>query len=213
MGNPPYSVGQKSANDNAQNQSYEKLEGRIADTYVKESEAGLNKSAYDSYIKAFRWASDRITTIQNGGYNSICVERELSGRQCSGRLQENSGEGIRQDLCIQSEGKSADERRTFPTGGREDFRERKPDSYSNYSLSQKGDGIVAFVSNGSWLDGNAQDGFRKTLEKEFSKIYVFNLRGNCRTSGELRKKEAGNVFGLGSRTPIAVTVLVKKNGE
>lgn len=67
MGNPPYSVGQKSANDNAQNQSYEKLEGRIADTYVKESEAGLNKSAYDSYIKAFRWASDRITTIQNGG--------------------------------------------------------------------------------------------------------------------------------------------------
>lgn len=214
MGNPPYSVGQKSANDNAQNQSYEKLEGRIADTYVKESEAGLNKSAYDSYIKAFRWASDRITTIQNGGgYNSICVERELSGRQCSGRLQENSGEGIRQDLCIQSEGKSADERRTFPTGGREDFRERQSDSYSNYSLSQKGDGIVAFVSNGSWLDGNAQDGFRKTLEKEFSKIYVFNLRGNCRTSGELRKKEAGNVFGLGSRTPIAVTVLVKKNGE
>lgn len=67
MGNPPYSVGQKSANDNAQNQSYEKLEVRIADTYVKESEAGLNKSAYDSYIKAFRWASDRITTIQNGG--------------------------------------------------------------------------------------------------------------------------------------------------
>ncbi|WP_041611982.1 hypothetical protein [Treponema succinifaciens] len=76
-----------------------------------------------------------------------------------------------------------------------------------------GGGIIAFVSNGSWLDGNAQDGFRKTLEKEFSKIYVFNLRGNCRTSGELRKKEAGNVFGLGNRTPIAVTVLVKKNGE
>ena len=77
----------------------------------------------------------------------------------------------------------------------------------------EGGGIIAFVSNGSWLDGNAQDGFRKTLEKEFSKIYVFNLRGNCRTSGELRKKEAGNVFGLGNRTPIAVTVLVKKNGE
>ena len=70
---------------------------------------------------------------------------------------------------------------------------------------------MAFVSNGSWLDGNAQDGFRKTIEKEFSKIYVFNLRGNCRTSGELRKKEAGNVFGLGSRTPIAVTILVKKS--
>ena len=84
---------------------------------------------------------------------------------------------------------------------------------SKKGCSLSGGGIIAFVSNGSWLDGNAQDGFRKTLEKEFSKIYVFNLRGNCRTSGELRKKEAGNVFGLGNRTPIAVTVLVKKNGE
>ncbi len=72
---------------------------------------------------------------------------------------------------------------------------------------------MAFVSNGSWLDGNAQDGFRKTMEKEFSKIYVFNLRGTCRTSGELRKTEAGIVLGHGSRTPLAVTVLVKKNGE
>lgn len=138
MGNPPYSVGQKSANDNAQNQSYEKLEDRIAETYVKESEAGLNKSAYDSYIKAFRWASDRIAIQKNGG------------------------------------------------------------------------GIIAFVSNGSYLDGNAQDGFRKTLEKEFDKIYVFNLRGNQRTSGELSRREGGKIFGSGSRTPIAITVLVKK---
>ena len=81
----------------------------------------------------------------------------------------------------------------------------------NDRISKKENGIVAFVSNGSWLDGNGLDGFRKAIEKEFSKIYVFNLRGNCRTSGELRKKEAGNVFGLGSRTPIAVTVLVKKS--
>jgi len=70
--------------------------------------------------------------------------------------------------------------------------------------------MVAFVSNGAWLDSNGLDGFRKTLEKEFSRIYVFNLRGNCRTSGELRKKEEGNVFGLGSRTPIAITILVRK---
>ena len=53
------------------------------------------------------------------------------------------------------------------------------------------------------------DGFRATLQDEFDSIYVFNLRGNCRTSGELRKKEAGNVFGLGSRTPIAITLLVR----
>jgi len=134
MGNPPYSVGQKSANDNAQNQKYTKLESKIATTYVKESSAGLKTSLYDSYIKAFRWSTDRLD--ENGG-------------------------------------------------------------------------IICFVTNGAWLDGNAQDGFRKCLEKEFSSIYAFNLRGNARTQGELRRKEAGNVFGGGSRTPIAVTLLVK----
>jgi predicted helicase len=138
MGNPPYSVGQKSANDNAQNQSYPMLEERIESTYVKGSKATLRNSLYDSYIKAFRWASDRLDPVSGG--------------------------------------------------------------------------IVAFVSNAGWLDGNAMDGFRKCLEAEFSAIYVFNLRGNCRTSGELRQREAGNVFGLGSRTPIAITLLVKKPG-
>ena len=139
IGNPPYSVGQKSANDDAQNQSYRRLEQRIADTYAKQSAAALQRNIYDSYIKAFRWAADRLDK-QHGG-------------------------------------------------------------------------IIAFVSNGYWLDGNAMDGFRKCLEAEFSAVYVFNLRGNCRTSGEVRRKEAGNVFGLGSRTPIAITVLVRKPGH
>ena len=49
----------------------------------------------------------------------------------------------------------------------------------------------------------------KTLEKEFTSIYVFNLRGNKRTSGEQWKKERANVFGQGRRSPIAITVLVK----
>ena len=136
VGNPPYSIGQKSANDNAQNESYPTLESRIENTYVAQSEAALNKSAYDSYIKAFRWASDR--------------------------------------------------------------------------LDKKEGGIIGFVTNGAWLDANGLDGMRKCLAREFSAIYVFNLRGNCRTSGEIRRKEAGNVFGLGSRTPIAITILVKK---
>ena len=135
IGNPPYSIGQKSANDNAQNQSYPTLDNRIENTYAKESTAGLNKSLYDAYIKAFRWASDRLEKY-NGG-------------------------------------------------------------------------IICFVSNGAWLDGNSQDGFRKCLEREFSSIYVFNTRGNARTQGELRRKEAGNIFGGGSRTPIAITLLVK----
>ena len=136
IGNPPYSVGQKSANDNAQNLSYKGLEKRIADTYVKYSATTMNKSTYDSYIKAFRWASDRIQSLKDGG-------------------------------------------------------------------------IVAFISNGAWLDGNAQDGMRKCLQDEFTSIYVFNLRGNQRTSGELSRKEGGKIFGSGSRTPITITLLVK----
>lgn len=136
IGNPPYSVGQKSANDNAQNQTYPKLDQRIAETYAKETNATLQNSLYDSYIKAFRWSSDRLDKTHGG--------------------------------------------------------------------------IICFVSNGAWLDGNAQDGFRKHLEKEFSNIYVFNLRGNQRTSGELSRKEGGKIFGSGSRTPISITLLVKK---
>lgn len=139
IGNPPYSIGQKSANDNAQNQSYPNLEKHIETTYVEQSEANLNKSAYDSYVKAFRWASDR--------------------------------------------------------------------------LSQTKGGVIGFVTNGAWLDANGLDGMRKCFEKEFSSIYVFNLRGNCRTSGEIRRKEGDGIFGLGSRTPIAITILVKKKQE
>lgn len=135
IGNPPYSIGQRNANDNAQNQAYPILDKKIADTYAKSSNAGLNKSLYDAYIKAFRWSSDRI----------------------------DANEG----------------------------------------------GIVAFVTNGAWLDGNSTDGFRKSLEKEFDSIYVFNLRGNQRTSGELSRKEGGKIFGSGSRTPISITLLVK----
>jgi len=137
IGNPPYSIGQKAANDNAQNQSYANLDSRIMKTYVKESAAGLNKSTYDLYIKAFRWASDKLNQNKDGG-------------------------------------------------------------------------IIGFISNGAWIDGNANDGFRKCLEKEFSSIYVLNLRGNARTSGELRRKEGDGIFGIGSRTPIAITLLVKK---
>nr|WP_288893790.1 type ISP restriction/modification enzyme [uncultured Alistipes sp.] len=139
VGNPPYSIGQKSANDNAQNQTYKTLESRIENTYVAQSTAALNKSAYDSYIKAFRWASDRI--------------------------------------------------------------------------DDKDGGVIGFVTNGAWLDANGLDGMRKCLEKEFSSVYVFNLRGNQRTSGELSRKEGGKIFGSGSRTPIAITILVKRPKE
>ena len=70
-------------------------------------------------------------------------------------------------------------------------------------------GVVAFVTNGSWIDANVDAGIRACLAKEFSSIYVLNLRGNARTSGERRRSEGDNVFGLGSRAPVAITILVK----
>ena len=136
IGNPPYSVGQKSANDNAQNLKYQLLENRITETYAGKSSASSVKALYDSYIKAFRWASDRIAQIKDGG-------------------------------------------------------------------------VIAFISNGAWIDGSGHDGMRKCLQDEFTSIYVFNLRGNQRTSGELSRKEGGKIFGSGSRTPISITLLVK----
>ena len=69
--------------------------------------------------------------------------------------------------------------------------------------------MVAFVSNGSWIDGNVDAGVRACLAEEFSTVHVLHLRGNARTSGELRRREGDNVFGQGSRAPVAITVLVR----
>lgn len=77
------------------------------------------------------------------------------------------------------------------------------------SLRLKDRGIVAYVTNGGWLDSNAFDGMRLSLTDEFSSIYVYNLRGNQRTAGEQSRKEGGKVFGGGSRATVAITLLVK----
>lgn len=135
MGNPPYSAGQESANDNNANVKYTNLDERIRITYAEHSKA-INKNAlYDSYIRAIRWASDRL-----------------------------------------------------------------------------GDhGIIGFVTNAGWVEANTADGLRKCLAEEFSSLYIFHLRGNARTSGEQRRKEKDNVFGQGTRTPIAISLLVKNH--
>ena len=70
-------------------------------------------------------------------------------------------------------------------------------------------GVVAFVTNGSWIDGNVDAGVRACLAEEFSSIHVLNLRGNQRTQGERSRQEGGKVFGQGSRAPVAVTILVR----
>ena len=88
MGNPPYSVGQKSANDNAQNLSYPTLDKRIAETYAKHTNATNKNSLYDSYIKAFRWSADRLDEKQGGiiafiSNNNLIHKDTMSGfRKC-----------------------------------------------------------------------------------------------------------------------------------
>ena len=72
-----------------------------------------------------------------------------------------------------------------------------------------GQGVIAFVTNGSWVDGNADAGIRACLSEEFSSVYVLNLRGNQRTQGERSRQEGGKVFGSGSRAPVAIAILVK----
>ena len=133
VGNPPYSAGQNSANDNNANVEYKTLDESIRKTYAAHSKATLKNALYDSYIRAIRWASDRIGTS----------------------------------------------------------------------------GVIGYVSNGGFIDANTADGLRKCLAEEFSSIYIFHLRGNQRTSGELSRQEGGKIFGAGSRSPIAISILVK----
>ena len=70
-------------------------------------------------------------------------------------------------------------------------------------------GVIGFVTNGGWIEGNTAAGVRKTLTDEFRAIYVFNLRGNQRTAGETSRKEGGKVFGSGSRNTVAIFLLLR----
>ena len=72
-------------------------------------------------------------------------------------------------------------------------------------------GIIGFVTNGSFIRSEAAAGVRACLQQEFTDVWVFDLRGNQRTQGEVSKKEGGKVFGSGSRAPVAITILVKNS--
>lgn len=77
-------------------------------------------------------------------------------------------------------------------------------------LSQ--DGVIAFVSNNSFISARSYDGFRKAVAQEFNEIYIIDLKGDARTSGEQRRKEGGNVFSDEIRVGVAVYFLVRKKG-
>ncbi|SEE20884.1 DEAD/DEAH box helicase [Ruania alba] len=133
VGNPPYSKGQTSGNDNNANLKYPSLDRAIEETFAARSRATNKNSLYDSYVRAIRWALTRIGDA----------------------------------------------------------------------------GVIGFVTNGGFIDANTADGLRQTLAEECTDIYVYNLRGNQRTSGEQSRKEGGKIFGSGSRNTVAVTFLVK----
>lgn len=88
VGNPPYSVGQKSENDNNDNVDYPSLDARIRSTYAARSEATLTKGLYDSYIRAIRWASDRIGDAGIIGFVTN-----------AGFLEANTADGLRKCLA------------------------------------------------------------------------------------------------------------------
>lgn len=133
IGNPPYSSGAKSENDNNQNLIHPKLEKLVYEKYGKNSTAKVGKTTRDTLIQSIRMASDVV----------------------------------------------------------------------------KDKGVLGFVVNGSFIDSKSADGFRKCVAKEFSRLYVLNLRGNQRTSGEVSKKEGGKIFDSGSRATIAIVFFVK----
>ncbi|MCP9296920.1 MAG: N-6 DNA methylase, partial [Planktothrix agardhii LY1] len=69
-------------------------------------------------------------------------------------------------------------------------------------------GIIAFITNSSFIDAKAFDGFRKVVSQEFSEIYVIDLGGNVRTNPKL-SGTVHNVFGI--QTGVAISFLVKKS--
>ncbi len=133
IGNPPYSSGAKSENDNNQNLSHPKLEKLVCEKYGKNSTAKVGATTRDTLIQSIRMASDVV----------------------------------------------------------------------------KDKGVIGFVVNGSFIDSKSADGFRKCVAQEFSHLYVLNLRGNQRTSGEVSRKEGGKIFDNGSRATIAIIFFVK----
>jgi predicted helicase len=75
------------------------------------------------------------------------------------------------------------------------------------------DGVIALVSNGNFIDGSTAAGIRKTFANEFSRIFVYNLRGYTLTGGEIARREGGQIFGSGSRSLIAITILIKNSAH
>ena len=131
IGNPPYNSKQVNENDNNKNRKYETMDAQVADTYAKDSTATNKNKFSDPYVRAIRWASDRI------------------------------GE----------------------------------------------EGVVAFVTNNSFLDAFTFNGMRKHLADDFDAVYILNLSGNVRKNPKL-SGTAHNVFGI--QVGVSINFFIKK---
>ena len=134
IGNPPYNAGQINENDNNKNRTYATMDKRVRETYAKDSRATLKNSLYDPYVKAMRWAADRI------------------------------GE----------------------------------------------EGVVAFVTNNSFIDGMSFDGMRKHLAEDFDAIYILDLAGNVRKNPKF-SGTTHNVFGI--QVGVSINLCVKRRDK
>ena len=134
IGNPPYNVGQVNENDNNKNRKYPTMDARVKETYGKDSTATLKNKLSDPYVKAVRWASDRIGN----------------------------------------------------------------------------EGVVAFVTNNSFLDNVAFDGMRKHLANDFDVIYILDLSGNVRKNPKL-SGTTHNVFGI--QVGVSINFFIKRRGN
>ncbi len=143
IGNPPYNAAQLNENDNNKNRKYRRsdrqgIDDRVSDTYAKDSSASLLIKLSDPYVKAIRWASDRI----------------------------------------------------------------------------KDEGIIALVTNNSFINELSFDGMREHLQSDFNRIYCLNLKGNIRKDSMLDGVPLGEkhtVFGLAAMVGISITFFIKKN--
>lgn len=72
----------------------------------------------------------------------------------------------------------------------------------------QGEGIIAFITNNAFLEAKQDDGFRKVAEEEFNEIYIYDLKGNARPTGEAGKRQGGSIFNI--TVGVSITLFVKR---
>ncbi|MCZ8022456.1 MAG: N-6 DNA methylase [Cytophagales bacterium] len=133
IGNPPYNANQANENDNNKNRTYEEIDKRIKNSFIKNSTAQKTK-VYDMYSRFYRWAFDRLDS----------------------------------------------------------------------------NGIIAYITNRSFIDSRTFDGFRKCVQEEFDYCYIIDTKSDVRANPKIAGT-THNIFGI--QTGVAIMFLVKKQNR